>query len=221
MAVNPIDLCAVADVKSYLQVQAGVNNVNASAASYDDALIQGLITGLSQHWLTQTGRNTLNSEETVTSECYDGNGSVRLFLDNYPILSVSQLLINNVTVGPSITLGQFGYFIERSGKSIAIRQGGYAGVTSPGFWGVARVFVTGIGNVFVTYEAGYDGVPSDINEAAVWQVAQAYTKREHLELKSLNMGGGAGSTTYQDWEWSSDVQRVLKSYKRMAVGNTT
>jgi hypothetical protein len=219
MATNPIDLTTVDAVQAYLKLNAGAAIVTPEAAAYDDDLIQGMITGLSQHWLTQTGRASLNTTADV-SEYYDGNGSYHIFTDNWPINSVALVQVGNQAVPASPSFAAFGYFIERSKKSIAIRPGGAGASTIqqgyPG--GSPQKFWSGIGNVLLAYNHGYDGTPADIGEAVTWQVAQAYRRREHVDKKSITMGGSAGATTYYDWEWSPDVLRVLNSYKRIAVG---
>lgn len=216
---NAIDLTCVDAVTSYLQLNAGAAIVTQQAAQYDDDLIQGMITGLSQHWLTQTSRASLNTTEDIV-EIYDGNNSYHIFTDNWPINSVASVLINNYSIPTSANVTAYGWFIERSTKSIAIRPGGAGGgqAVTVGFGpGNPATFWKGIGNVTLSYNFGYDGTPFDVHEAVTWQVAQAYRRREHIEKKSISMGAGAGQTTYFDWEWSPDVMRVLNSYKRVPV----
>jgi hypothetical protein len=219
LSPNAIDLTDVCQVTSYLQLNAGAAIVTQQAATYDDELIQSMITGLSQHWLTQTSRASLNTLEDIT-EIYDGNGSYHIYTDNWPINSVASCLINNYAIPFSNNVTQYGLFIERQGKSIAIRPGGAGGgqAIAVGFGpSNPATFWKGIGNVVLSYNYGYDGVPFDVQEAVTWQVAQAYRRREHIEKKSIAMGGGAGTTTYYDWEWSPDVMRILNSYKRVPV----
>ena len=216
---NAIDLTDVNAVTSYLKQNAGAAIISGEAAAYDNDLIQGMITGLSQHWLTQTGRASLNSLEDV-SEVYDGNGSWHLFTDNWPINSIASLAINGQALPFSNDYQTFGIYIERSKKSVAIRPGGAGGgqVIVVGFGGIGPYkFYMGRGNVFISYNYGFDGAPADIGQAVTWQVAQAYRRRDHVDKKTMAMGAGAGNTTYYDWEWSPDVMRVLNSYKRVAV----
>jgi hypothetical protein len=140
MATNPIDLTTVNTVQAYLKLNAGAAIVTPEAAAYDDDLIQGMITGLSQHWPTQTGRASLNTTADV-SEYYDGNGSYHIFTDNWPINSVALVQVGNQTVPASPSFAAFGYFVERSKKSIAIRPGGAGALQCSG---ASRFAATGV-----------------------------------------------------------------------------
>lgn len=217
-----IDLTVLAAVKDYI-AQGGGAVISAPALIADDTIIQGLITGCSQMWLTKTSRTTLNSSASYT-ENYDGNGSIRLFPDNWPLISVASLQVNGQAIPPSVAVGQAGYFIERSKRSIALRPVGASGVqTTIGFgYGYPFKFDVqgGPGNVALIYTAGYTGIPNDIFEAVTWQVAQAYKKRESINLESLQMGGGAGSSTYVKWDWTPEVKATLRDYTKVVVSGS-
>lgn len=215
---GPIDLTTLQAVKDYLGTEEGAV-VAPGAADADDVIIQAIITGLSQYWLNQTGRTSLNSVQNF-NEFYDGSGSFRLFLDNYPIVSVTSLQVNNCNIPQSTGVGVGGWFIERSGKSLALRPTGAGGVqTTVGYPGLGPgyTFCMGVGNVQVQYSAGYAGIPNDIFEAVAWQSAQAYKKREQINLENLQMGGGTGGANYVKWDWTPEIKSTLNSYKRIAI----
>ena len=213
-----IDLTTLQAVKDYMGTAEGAI-VAPGADNADDTVIQAIITGLSQYWLNQTGRASLNSVLSY-NEFYDGGGSPRLFLDNYPIVSVQSLVVNNITIPQSTAVGQGGWFIERSQKSLALRPTGAGGLNTtvgyPGY-GFAYNFYCGIGNVQVQYMAGYNGIPNDIFEAVAWQASQAYKKREQINLESMQMGGGTGGANYVKWDWTPEIRSVLNSYKKIAI----
>lgn len=75
-APNAIDLATVADVKGYLGI--------APTATGDDATIQRLITGASQHWLNRTSRPSLNTVDHYLDH-YHGNGQNELMTRQYPV----------------------------------------------------------------------------------------------------------------------------------------
>ena len=216
----PVDLTTLAAVKDYLAQDQGAV-IAPGADTADDLKIQAIITGCSQMWLTKTGRASLNSVGTY-SEFYDGNGSIRLFLDNYPVVSVTNLQVNNQTIPQSTAVGVGGWFIERPGRSIAIRPRGAGGLqTTLGYpCGWQYQFTMGIGNVLVQYTGGFDGIPNDIFEAVTWQVAQSYKKREAINVDSQNMGGGAGSVTYSKWDWTPEIKQLLRDYTKIVVSGT-
>ena len=220
-----IDLTTLQAVKDYLATdQAAI--VDPTAANADDLKIQAIITGLSQYWLTQTGRNTLNSIESYGPEFYDGPGGAILFLENWPLQSVSALSIDNVNVPQSTAVAVPGWVVQGNNplqrKSIALRAGGAGGLVTTVGYPVRFVyrFNMGIQNVSVTYTAGYDGIPNDVFEAVTWQAAQAYKRREQINLESMNMGGGAGSANYVKWDWTPEVRGTLNSYKKIVISGT-
>lgn len=152
---NPIDLTWLAAVKGRAEV----------AAVSDDQQIQDAITAFSQWILDYCGRSTLNSIQTF-NEIYNGNGNQRLFLRNFPIQALIQVVANGVQVPQSFGFNSWGVFIEQSQKSIAIRGGVGSFTTFPypnptyGNSAMNRgpVFFRGIGNIQVQYNAGYPSV---------------------------------------------------------------
>jgi hypothetical protein len=211
MSADPIDLTTLPAVKSLAEVQ----------GSADDVEIQGLITGFSRYILTRTGRDSLNSAPSYV-EVYDGNGSFRMFLRNSPILTITSLMVNGVEQAASPGYGRGGYFIEQSGRSIAIRPGGSGTVFLTNSYpsgGLPFSFVKGIGNIQVSYTAGYTVVPADL-EFTCRTVCATYTKRKawlDLKSKSLSAQGGVGTTSYRDWEMAPHDDRVILSYQRWAM----
>src|SRR5579863_8891565 len=92
LSPSALDLTTVQNVKDFLDV----------TANQDDQIIQGLITSCGAYWLWRTGlgaQNNVNTQSPLNSqvsfnEWYDGNGSLRMYLRNRPIVSVSLLQIN-------------------------------------------------------------------------------------------------------------------------------
>jgi hypothetical protein len=168
--VSPIDLTTVAAVESWLN----------QGGTVDAAIIQSAITAYSQFVLTYTARTNLSSIQTY-SEVYNGTGSERQQLRNYPIQSVSSLTIGTTVIPQSPAANQTGWVIDSSGNqnAIALRSGaGFVGGAWsagewPGRWGAygnapplgyaPYRFVEGIMNVAVTYQAGYT-VPGVVSE---------------------------------------------------------
>lgn len=157
MNPSPIDLTTIDGVKAYL------SGGGSQVSSADDDLIQDAITAFSQWALSFTGRDSLSGVALYT-EIYDGNGSYRIFTRNSPILAVSSIQVNGVTVQPSSAYNTPGYYIELEKRSIAIRSGGNASFTVNSFSGgsLPYAFLKGFGNIQIVYSAGY--VASAINE---------------------------------------------------------
>jgi hypothetical protein len=161
--MNPIDLTTVA----------AVNGILNQGADVDAALIQTYITDYSQSVLTRTGRPFLSGVRNYTDRL-DGSGSETQFLKNYPILAVSLLSVNGITIPASPDYVQSGWVIDSSGSqaalSIVSSQGnGWAAGNDRwaphGNWGsygnapplgqAPYRFMQGIQNVLAQYTAGY------------------------------------------------------------------
>ncbi len=223
-----IGLTTVGNVSSWLQ------NQNPPSAN-EQAVIQWLITAAGFYWLQQTGRGSSDGtmptvsplvQQVEYSEIYDGNGAQRLFLKNNPIRSVTSLVVGASSVRPSTSVSVPGFVIDGSGASVALRGG--IGVRpaygfSFGQFGALRGgcaqagFPEGIQNIAITYKAGYDDVPPDIQLAATQQVALAYKRRSWIDQKSQTMAYGAGTVTYRDWELPPEVRSVISRYTRQSI----
>lgn len=165
MTANAIDLTQLVNVKQRAEV--GVQPNGTIIATNDDNEIQAAITGFSQRLLDWTGRASLNSITSQT-DTYSGQGTNRLFLRQRPIQTVQSLTVNNVNVQQSINAATWGYYIEDSLKSLALRGGGspigfssnwyaqsYGGGGGRGLFRTGLVFPFGTGNISVQYSAGY------------------------------------------------------------------
>jgi hypothetical protein len=159
----PIDLTSLNAVKQKAEL-------DPATVYKDDVEIQAAITGFSRWILNKSGVASLNSVVDLL-ETYDGNGNDRLFLRSRPILALSPVTIDGVTISVSTGYGVWGVFIEDSRKSIALRsgpaggtrfQGGWYAPGSYGGWG-GKVrgpnFLRGLGNIQVPYTAGYPPQP--------------------------------------------------------------
>jgi hypothetical protein len=161
--MNPIDLTTVA----------AVNGILNQGADVDAALLQTYITNYSQSVLTRTGRPFLSGVRNYTDRL-DGSGSETQFLKNYPVLAVSLLQVNGITIPASPDYVQSGWVIDTNGSqaalSIVSSQGnGWAAGNDRwaphGNWGSygnapplgqsPYRFMQGIQNVLAQYTAGY------------------------------------------------------------------
>lgn len=222
---SPIDLATVSQVSQWAEVQ-GPN---------DNALLQLCITGFSMFVLRQTGYGNSDGSQPTSSpflapvaytENYDGNNNRRLFLNNYPIQSVTTLTISGLAIPQSTSWGQQGWVIDQGGKSISLRSGGGMGGSQPvttNFWVCTGGFVfvkdpLNPMNINVQYTAGFNGTPYDLIEMAVRVCATNYKRHQFLDLASVSIstGGGSGTTRYRDWGMTPLDERTLLSYKRLS-----
>lgn len=161
---SPLDTTTVAKVYAWFQSQ-GISGLT----SFQLQGIQDAITAWGQELLWLTGRGDQNNDVPTVSpfnqlvaypnDVQDGNGSNRLYLRNYPVVSVQSLIIDTRTIPPSTGITVAGYAIHSDGKSLVLRHGGggagsYFSYFYPSSgWGAG--FQQGLQNIFIAYTAGF------------------------------------------------------------------
>ncbi len=221
MAANQIDLITIAQLKSYL------GNFQ-NGGTDDDSTLQELITSFSRYFLNRTGMKTDDAGNspfvqvcTYSNEIYDGNGAVRIWTDNNPIVAVTFVQCDSIIPPASTGLSQTGYFIERSKRSIAFRKGnGGFQVTSNGYWTGSYRFYLGTGNIAISYTAGYDVTPFDIQECALEAIGTVWERSDTLNQGSKQIGAAGGASAnilFTQNILPAKVIQVIANYTRMAV----
>jgi hypothetical protein len=166
--MNAIDLTTLSDVKTWMAGIQAPDNQNT------DSVLQSAITAVSLDVLRRTGRGPRNwqvasqspyNQQVEYMETYDGSSTARMFLRNFPIVSVSSLTVFGTTVSPSTSQSSPGFVIDGSAKSISLISPfsgyGYGNYYGNGRWpafglGVLARFPQGVQNVQVTYTAGFN-----------------------------------------------------------------
>jgi hypothetical protein len=213
MPISPIDLTTISNVYSQLGQNPGS----------DDATIQGFITNYSRNILKRTGRRNLTAVTTY-ADVYSGNGRNQMQLREYPIVSVTSLVINGQTIPQSQAWNNPGWAIDPEGESSSIvligTQGRYgAGETmTESVWlGTQSYrFFKGMLNVSVAYTAGYDGTPEDLQQAATELVALMYRRRSWIGQTTVNQPQ-VGTTTYLRLEMEIGTKGVIDRYTKRFI----
>lgn len=206
---NPVDLATLSQVKGW------VYTVQGTPA--DDYVLQWLVTAASQYLCSQTHRASLNSIVEYT-EAYNGTGQPQITTRQFPITAVSLVQVNGYAVPPTPTTGpnayvQPGWAIGTNQTSIVLASGG-TGAWYPGY-GVPSVFPRGVLNVLISYSAGYDGVPFDVNEACVQLIGQNYKRRGWIDEVSRALAQGGGTQTFRaNWDCPPQTRKVIEDYSR-------
>lgn len=215
---SPEDLTTLTAVKNWAEIK----------KDDEDADIADCITAFGHYMLNRTGRDTLNVVKEFTEE-YDGHGTSRLFLRNFPITALTSVMVNGISVQISLGYNLPGVYVDggRRKESIGFRDS--AGGISSSYMYPSVVaggkFLRGQANIQVVYRAGYaeaqtgfefTATPPDLEMAARKAVALNYKRKawQDLRSKSLSAAGGAGTTSYYDWEFPPDVARVILDYCR-------
>lgn len=142
MALNPNALVSVAEAKAYLKVE----------HIYENSLIESLINSASDQIEYEKG--TCIKAADITSETHGGEGDSFVVLRNYPINSITSVLIND----ESMALTNFTY------------------VSSTGILTYAGLFPKG-SVIKISYNAGYSVVPNRYKMWCLQLVSDYYEGR--------------------------------------------
>lgn len=177
-------LTNVENVKQYL----GINS------EQDDALLQSLVqsaSGFIQSWLNR------QFELQEYTDVWDGTDLYTYMFKAYPVQSISSVVVNSINVpassGPKIS----GYAFDE--RRLVIR-GNYT-------------FLKGLLNCSVTYRAGFDDVPFEIEQACIELIANRYKEKDRIGLQSKGLAGETIAFSMKDMP--ADVKTILTNYKKV------
>lgn len=146
---------------------AGANDLITLAQAYawlgipvntDDANLQFAISAYSQLIATWCSRNFVSA---TYNEVYDGHGGGRLMVRNWPITAVSSLSVDGQAITSAISPINVGYrFADRSVVLSWDQQ-----------------FCRGLQNIAISYTAGYNPIPLDLQMACMEWMKSTYLAR--------------------------------------------
>lgn len=200
MAAN--DLTTLASVKTYLNIPSSSNG--------DDALLGTLITAASSLIQGYTGRDLVS---TAYSERYNGTGTAKMFLRNYPIISVTSLSIYELNIPQAPDSNSSGFLFDDKRLYLTGNPINVLNFNSSGF-SIFTMFSVGVQNVKVVYQAGYATIPLDLQQGCNELVALRYRERTRLGERSKSMLGE--SISYDVAQLTDSIKRWLQPYRRMA-----
>lgn len=183
MAASPRDLTTLSDVREFLGI----------TGTTDDVLIQRLITSASDY--IQSWLNRSFAVKSYTQKL-SGNGGYIQSFSSYPVLSVSSVIIDGITINESSTFQSNGYVFDE--KFLFLK--GYR-------------FNRGCLNVTLIYSAGYSVVPFEISQTCVDLVSLRYKERTRIGEMSKSLAGEV--VTYSQKDFSLSTRTILNNYKKV------
>lgn len=183
MTASASDLTTVGNVNAWLGI----------TSSADTEQLQRLVTACSLYIQSWLNRVLLVSGYTETRS---GTGRDLLLCSNYPVKSVSSVSIDGHVIPQSAGFGYPGYYFDKT--SIGLR--GY-------------LFNKGRSNVVIQYEAGYDSVPPEIEQACIETIALRYKEKAWIGHASKSLNGETVAFTITDFPRSA--QTILNNYKKV------
>ncbi|NTF67968.1 hypothetical protein [Rhizobium rhizogenes] len=194
MAAGPNDLVTLDQAYAWLGITPGSDDVNLQLA----------ISAYSQLISTWCSRAFVVSS---FSEVYDGRDNARLMVKNYPISAVASLAINGIPVLQATSTFGPGFLFNK--RSVDLMGG--------------AIFYRGLENIAITYTAGYDPIPYDLQMACLdWMKASYLSADRDPSLSSRRAGdteekySAGGAVTVLNGESApmpATVYAVLSQYR--------
>ncbi|HEY5209901.1 MAG TPA: hypothetical protein VIJ42_10705 [Stellaceae bacterium] len=161
-------------------------------ATADDQLLARLITAASR--FIQTWLNRAIAARTYV-ETRDGDGGARLVFANAPVTAVASVTVDGRDVPPAGGTHGHGYLFD---PSMLYLRG--------------HRLSDGVQNVVVSYTAGYDATPPDIEQACIELVVLRYKERDRIGQVSKNLAGEIVAFSQKDMP--ADVATLIGQYRR-------
>lgn len=122
MAIN---LTNLTNVKGWISSPAG-----SGMSSGDDATLKRLIASCSRQAMSYIGRQAIY-RQNITNDTYTGNGSQSLLICQWPVISMTQVLINDVSIPAASNPNSAGWLLQpwdgfSVGRPQLLQLNGYA-----------------------------------------------------------------------------------------------
>ncbi len=185
-------LVSLAEAKTFLKI----------SASSEDSVIEDFINRASIWANDYTGRRL---KSRSNSDTYDGDGSDLLLLRDYPLVSITDLRIDDGSYSgapPQTTSDD--YTLNLPSGLIKLKNG--------------VLFVKGFQNVDITYTAGYTTAPETVKEAVLLYVGHLY-RRQYADQKFGVQSETVGdrTTTYGSDDIIPKAKSLLNPYRSERV----
>lgn len=165
----------------------------------NDTLFDSLIARVEA--LVETDKCERHLGSSVFTEYYDGDGTEKLMLNEYPVLTVTSVHDDAERVYGADTLIDIDDIVNYSEEGILLYDGG--------------TFTVGRKNIKVVYEAGIDPIPDDLKHALILYVAAEFimSKTEINAFKSS--GDGSGESEDKPTKLKKEADKIFQRYKRI------
>lgn len=186
-------LATLVQVKEYLQISGSTHDANLTA-----------LVARAERAVKSFTRRELEAPGSDVTEDHDGKLDDTVFLNEFPIVSVTSIHDDSERAFGSETL------IDPSDYAIASEEG-YVEL-------ISGVFSQGVQNVRVKYKGGYvsGSIPEDLTMAVVYLAAHWFEERKNIALEGRALKDGG--TTKHLHDFPQQVKDMLAPYVRKLVG---
>lgn len=186
------DLTTLATLKAY---SPGLDPQQAGADTTFDALLERLITAVSDQFKAEAG---MNPAQTTYTETRDGHGGSAMTTRNAHVISVTSVTVDGQAVPARPSVSGDGWTLDGDRVSLSGSR-----------------FTEGVANVVLVYVAGYATVPLDIEQAVIKMVALQFADRKRIGVASSSQAGT--STSFGDGPVLAYWRSVVDSYRVQAI----
>ena len=185
------DFISTEDAKEYLSIDNSVTT--------DDDLLDKLVKSATKFIKVQTRRELI---EATYQEVIDGEDNAVLFLSEYPINSVTNIKITDVTVYENDESQDYSTFYIYNDTSMIRRS---------------SVFPDGFLNIEVNYTAGWsqENLPEDLTQATKELVSFKFNNKDFVGLESHSLGDE--DLTFKRKDIPEEMLAVIDSYRRRLI----
>jgi hypothetical protein len=167
------------------------------AASTADTILTRLITAVSTRFAALCDRTFAETDWILTTQ---GHGTLSVVLPEWPVSEVTSVVVGGTTVPQRSSVGTWGWAQVADNE---IRIDG----SSPFF-----AFKCGVGNVVVTFTAGYDTIPYDLEQACIETCASWYKRKQRVDENSKTLGNE--TLTFSTDPIPKSALATLQAYRR-------
>lgn len=160
----------------------------------DDALLTRLIAAASQWFETQTNRKLLSADYTDTRL---GNCGRMIVPANYPVKSITSVTVDGETIPEAAGPTDYGWYLVEG--TVYFRN--------------YRLPETAL--VELSYTAGLDSVPADVEQAVIEIAADRYKYKDRIGAMSKSIAGE--TVSFVAFTVPASVQTVIDAYRRLSV----
>lgn len=190
MAVIDDALTSLANVKEFMNIKTSDN--------VDDTFIENLINRYTEAFESYCGVKSFKAANYI--EYYDGSGTKYLFLYNIPINSISEINDDSDWLwAVDTTIAVDSYRIVD--KKYVVLSSDY--------------FTIGDQNIKVKYNAGFERIPYDLEEACIIEVVRAFKHRKNFDV--ITQTNQDGTIQYQQRDFLYQTVSILKKYLNVQV----
>jgi len=191
MTLSQYSLITLNDVKSYL-------SISGSNTDTDD-VIASLINSVSVLFENYCNKKIMS--RTFTDEKYNGDNSNRLFTKQYPIISIISIYDDtNWNFEADTLISADNYMIHPDMNNVYFKN---------------NILSIGIGNIKITYNAGYESVPTDIKHSCILEVIRRFKHKTDPDVLSKTLSDG--SVAFDTNSLLKETKMILNKYKRFGV----